>query len=440
MNPVTKKPGLFYGWWIVAACFSMAVYTSGVVGWGFTAVFEPIKNEFGWSSAEVAFSSSLRGMETGLFAPAVGLLVNRFGPKTVIFAGGVFTGLGLILMGRVDSLFTFYTASALIALGLSLCSANALQVAVAAWFHRRMSLALGLMSCGFGFSGFIIPLAVLIVDKVGWRMGQIYFGIGMFAIILPLSLLIRRRPEDYGLLPDGDTAPSDAPSDNISEHPVNKAADGDRGISMMQVLSSRTFWFIAVAMSAQHLVAGGVSTHVMPYLSSIGYSREVAGFVASGIPIASVLGRFSFGWLGDRLSNKKLAIFGFAILAIGMLSFAYAVSGIFIIALFLLFFGIGFGGTNTMRAVLPRAYFGMKSYGTVLGLVMGVGTVGSMVGAPLAGYIYDTTGTYQLAWYIYTGIAALSLLSILLIPSAVNPESKTTAAKPVPETAGGAKR
>ncbi len=423
MDPVKKKPAFFYGWWIVASCFLMAVYTAGVVGWGFTAVFEPIKNEFGWTAAQVAFSSSLRGMETGLFAPIVGFLVDRFGPKAVMFAGGIFTGLGLILMGRVDSLFMFYVASMLIALGLSLCSANALQVAVASWFHRRVSFALGLMSCGFGFSGLIIPLAVLVVDRFGWRLGEIYFGIGMFVIILPLSLLVRRRPEDYGLLPDGDTeAPPDAAA-HAHEHPVQKA-DAEKGVPVRQVLASRTFWFIAIAMSAQHLIVGGVSTHVMPYLSSIGISREVAGFVASGIPIASVLGRFSFGWLGDRMSNKKLTVFGFAILAGGMFCFANASAGLFIIGIFLLLFGTGFGGTNTMRAVLPRTYFGMKGYGTYLGLVMGVGTVGSMIGAPLAGYIYDTTGSYQPAWYIYTGVAVVCLLFILLVPAAKKLENE----------------
>ena len=412
-----KKPGIFYGWWIVASCFLMAVYTAGVVGWGFTAVFEPIKNEFGWTSAEVAFSSSLRGAETGLFAPFVGYLVDRFGAKVNMFVGGIVTGLGLIMLSQVNSLVTFYLASALIALGLSLGSANALQVAVAAWFRRRIGLALGLMSCGFGFAGLLIPVAVWVVDRFGWRMGEIYFGIGMFIIILPLSLLVRRRPEDYGLLPDGDSVASEAPSNYVSEHSI-KRATGDTGISVKQVLSSRTFWFIALAMSAQHLIVGGVSTHVMPYLTSIGISREVAGFVASGIPISSVLGRFSFGWLGDRISNKKLTVIGFIVLAIGIFSFANANGGMLIIGIFLLFFGIGFGGTNTMRAVMPRTYFGVKGYGTILGLIMGVGTIGSTIGAPLAGYIYDTMGTYQPAWFIYTGVAICCLISVSLIPSA----------------------
>lgn len=226
---------------------------------------------------------------------------------------------------------------------------------------------LGLMSCGFGVSGLIIPIAVAIVDAYGWRMGEICFGIGMFAIILPLSLLIRRRPEDYGLAPDGDTILSALPADFVSEHPIKRAKNDVGGPSIKTVLSSRAFWFIAIAMSAQMLVIQGVSTHVMPYLTSIGYSREIAGYVASGIPLASILGRFSFGWLGDRISNKKLAIFGFAILSLGMLCFANAASGLLIIGVFLLLFGTGFGGTNTMRSVLPRTYFGSKGYGMTLG-------------------------------------------------------------------------
>ncbi len=412
-SPVSKTKGIFYGWWIVTACFMMAVYAGGVVGWGFTSVFGPIKAELGWTSSQIAFSSSLRGMETGLMAPVIGLLVDRFGPKPIMFTGGIFAGLGLMLMSSVQTLTMFYTASALNALGLSFCSANALQIAVATWFRRKISLALGLMSCGWGFSGLLIPIVVWIVDKFGWRASQSYFGIGMFFFILPLSLIVRRRPEDYGMQPDGEVTPA-IPQ---AGQPVNKASTDSKGISTRQALSSRAFWIIAVTMAAQNMIVGSVSTHVMPYLTSIGYSREVAGFMASGIPMASILGRFSFGWLGDRISTKKLTIFGFGILALGMLSFAYAVWGLFVIAIFLLAFGIGFGGTNTMRAVLPQTYFGIKSYGTILGLVMGVGTLGSMVGAPLAGYTYDTIKTYQPIWLIYAGVAALCFVMMLFIPT-----------------------
>lgn len=417
---MAKKPGLFYGWWIVAACFLIAAYTAGVIGWGFTAVFEPIKNEFGWTSAQVSYSSSLRGMETGLFAPLVGYMVDRFSARKVIFVGGIITGLGLIVMGRVNSLLSYFLASSLIALGLSLCSANALQAAVAAWFHRKISLALGLMSCGFGFSGLLIPVAVAVVDHSGWRMGEIFFGIGALIIILPLSLLVKRRPEEYGLLPDGDGVVTVSPIPTAIGHVSRKIEDKGKGRGIKKVLASPAFWFIAVAMSGQSLIIGGVSTHVMPYLTSIGYSRGVASFVASGVPIASILGRFSFGWLGDRMNNRKLTISGFAILALGMFCFANAASGLLIIGFFLLFFGIGFGGTNTMRAVLPRTYFGIRGYGTTLGLVMGVGTIGSMLGAPLAGYIYDTQNVYQPAWYLYGAIAIFCLICILLVPASGN--------------------
>ncbi len=422
MNIVSKMKGIFYGWWIVTACFLMAVYAGGVVGWGFTSVFEPIKNELGWTSAQIAFSSSLRGMETGLLAPGVGLLIDRFGPKSIMFTGGIFAGLGLMLMGSVRTLPMFYTASALIALGLSLCSANALQIAVATWFRRKISLALGLMSCGWGVSGLLIPVVVWVVDKFGWRASQVYFGIGMFLFILPFSLIVRRRPEDYGMQPDGDS--SLAVSD---ERPVSKAT-GSKGISTRQAFGSRAFWIIAVTMAAQNMIVSSVSTHVMPYLTSVGYSREVAGFMASGIPLASIIGRFGFGWLGDRVSTKKLTIFGFGILALGMISFAYALWGLFIIAVFLLTFGIGFGGINTMRAVLPQTYFGIKSYGTILGLVMGVGTFGSMVGAPLAGYTFDTLGRYQPIWLIYAAAAGLCLLATLFMPAVKKIESE---AKPL---------
>ncbi len=408
-----KKFHVFYGWWIVSSCFLIALYTAGVIGYSFTAFFEPIADEFGWSYTQVSLASSVRGLEMGLFAPLIGALVDRFGSRQILFLGAILLGLGLLWLSRVQSLGAFYASFILIASGLSTCSNTAMIAAVAKWFRRKIGIAIGAMICGYGFSGFMVPVVVRLIDVYGWRLALVILGFGMFVLVLPLTLLVKREPEMYGQLPDGD-------SDSITEEKKNSSHVNviDRSISSREVLASHTFWYIAISLSLQHMVASSVITHVMPYLSSIDISRAVSGLIATGIPLMSIFGRLGFGWLGDKMSKKRLTAFGFGMLSTGLLLFGILAWGQFWLLIpFLILFGIGFGGTNTMRAILPREYFGAKNFGTILGFLMGVGTLGSIIGAPLAGFVFDRLGSYQSIWFAYAILAIVSLIIIATTPS-----------------------
>ena len=408
-----KRFHVFYGWWIVGSCFLIALYTAGVIGYSFTAFFEPIADEFGWSYTQVSLASSVRGLEMGLFAPLIGALVDRFGSRQILFLGAILLGLGLLWLSRVQSLGAFYASFILIASGLSTCSNTAMIAAVAKWFRRKIGIAIGAMICGYGFSGFMVPVVVRLIDVYGWRLALVILGFGMFVLVLPLTLLVKREPEMYGQLPDGD-------SDSITEEKKNSSHVNvvDRSISSREVLASHTFWYIAISLSLQHMVASSVITHVMPYLSSIDISRAVSGLIATGIPLMSIFGRLGFGWLGDKMSKKRLTAFGFGMLSTGLLLFGILAWGQFWLLIpFLILFGIGFGGTNTMRAILPREYFGAKNFGTILGFLMGVGTLGSIIGAPLAGFVFDRLGSYQPIWFAYAILAIVSLIIIATTPS-----------------------
>ncbi len=412
MSTDKKSFHVFYGWWIVGSCFLIALYTAGVIGYSFTAFFEPIAEEFGWSYTQVSLASSVRGLEMGLLAPLIGALVDRFGSRRIMFLGAILLGLGLLWLSRVQSLGAFYASFILIASGLSTCSNTAMIAAVAKWFRRKIGLAIGAMICGYGFSGFMVPVVVRLIDVYGWRLALVILGFGMFVLVLPLTLLVKREPEMYGQLPDGD-------SDSITEErkSISHVNVVDRSISSRGALGSHTFWYIAISLSLQHMVASAVITHVMPYLSSIDISRAVSGLIATGIPLMSIFGRLGFGWLGDKMSKKRLTAIGFGMLSTGLLLFGILAWGQFwLLVPFLILFGIGFGGTNTMRAILPREYFGAKNFGTILGFLMGVGTLGSIIGAPLAGFVFDRLGSYQPIWFTYAILAIVSLIIIATMP------------------------
>ncbi len=418
MRSARTSPRIFYGWWIVGACFVAALYNAGVVSYGFTAIVEPLVTEFGWSYAQISLATSLRGVEVGLGAPLVGWSVDRFGARLVLAIGAAIIGLGLIILGRVNSLLMFYAAYALVSFGTTICGTTAIMAVVAKWFQRKVSTAIGITICGFGSSGLMVQLVVRLVDTYGWRSAITVLGVGMFVITVPLILLVvRNRPEQYGLLPDGATS-----SNNLKSEDETATETDTSGITARQALKSRTFWHIALIFTFNWMIASAVITHNMPYLNSLRISRGTAGWIASFIPITSIFGRFGFGWLGDRMNRKYLTVTGFTLMSLGMLSFA-SVTGDnkWLLVLFLLPFGIGFGGLNTMRGVLPRHYFGARSFGTILGFVMEVGIVGSLTGAPLAGLVFDNLGKYQPIWFAFSALAVLAMIVVATIPPVRSP-------------------
>ena len=415
-----KQTKVFYGWWIVSACFFFSLYIGGGVFYGFTAIFEPIADEFGWSYTQISLAASLRGLEIGLLAPFVGLLVDRWGPRRLMFAGATIAGLGLIVLSRTTSLAMFYGAFALIAVGMSTASSTVLMTAVANWFHKKVSIAAGITITGYGVGGLLIPAIVGLIDIFEWRTAILIFGVGAWVLCVPLSLLVRHKPEQYGYLPDGEVSNAVASDEAIISAQIAQDKTG-----VKQALTSRFFWHIALSLTCQGMALAAVITHVMPYLSSVGIARTTSGALASAIPLVSIGGRLGSGWLGDRFSKKWIAVSGFALTTLGLLCFGFAAGGgMWLLVPFVILFSTGYGGNNTMRVALVREYFGRARFGTVHGLVVGIMMLGHLIGAPLAGWAYDNWGSYQEIWFIFAGLTFLASIIMAL------PASRITTIQP----------
>ncbi|MFH0847773.1 MAG: MFS transporter [Chloroflexota bacterium] len=411
MNKGGKSSGIFYGWWVVWACVLMGLYTSGVINFGFTAVIDPIVKDSGWSYTQVSFASSIRGMETGLLAPVVGLLIDRFGPRTLTFVGGIIIGVGMLLLSSVKSLPMFYVVSIMLAIGTSACGLVTFMATVANWFHRKMSLATGLTMCAYGLSGFMVPVVVGMVDGLGWRKAMSILGLATFFVVLPLSFVVRDRPEKYGYLPDGDPVSAEPRPEISHDHRGSGSSTG-----LKVALKSRSFWQLSFAYVLQFTLFSAVTTHVMPYLGSIGFARTVSGLVASALAIFSSSGRLGFGWLGDRMSRKLLTAIAFMLEGIAFLFFVGAGAARWLLIPFIIFYSPASGGTFTMRAVLTRGLFGPDCFATLFGIMTGVTIVGSTAGPILAGMVYDRWQSYTAAWLVYGALAIIAAVVVATIP------------------------
>ena len=406
-----KDSRVFYGWWIVGASFFIAFYVGGVVFYGFTAVFEPIAYELGWSYTQISLAASLRGLEMGLLAPLVGFLTDRWGPRRLIFGASLIATLGLILLSKSTSLGMFYGAFVLVAIGMSGSTMTVLMAAVANWFRKKVSIASGIAICGFGFGGLLVPVIVGLIETYGWRVSVVILALGMLLILLPLSLLFRHKPQQYGLLTDGQ--PGSEVTVGTKQDPLEIF---EVDVRVKQAVKSGTFWRIALAYTCHVLLITAVVTHVMPYLSSINIARSESSLIATAIPIASIGGRLGLGWLGDRLNKRVVTAVSFTVMGFGLVCFGYAAStGIWVLVPFLILFGIGYGGVNAMRLPLVQKYFGMANFGAVFGLIIGLNMAGSMLGPALAGWVHDTWGSYQSIWFIFACLPVAAAISILTI-------------------------
>ncbi len=397
---------VFYGWWVVLACFFIGFYIGGTIFYGFTAFFEPIRREFGWTYTQISLAASLRGLEMGIFAPFVGFLADRFGSRKLILWGTILVGFGLILLSLTRSLTMFYGSFLIIAFGAGGCASVVTMTVVANWFHSKVGIALGVMVSGIGASGLMLPLIVRLIDISGWRTTFVILGFGMWVLGIPLSFIIRNRPEQYGYLPDGEQS-----SDSIPDIEIQSKGPE---IGLRQALRMKSFWYLNAIELIRMMTVVAVITHIMPYLSSLAISRSTGGLIAGAIPIFSIIGRFGFGWLGDATDKRYALALSLCLMSIGLLVFYY-VQVIWVSCVFLLLFSPGYGGGMVLRGAILREYFGRESFGKILGIIMGCAAVGGIIGPTLAGWVFDILRSYQPIWFIFCGLTGLTALLTLRI-------------------------
>jgi MFS family permease len=396
---------LYYGWRVVLACFIINLYVGGIIFFSFTAFFEPIQQEFGWSYTQISLASSLRGLEMGIFAPIVGFLVDRFGSRKLLLGGTIIIGIGLVVLSFTQSLLMFYLCFLLIALGAGGCTSVVTMTAVATWFKKNVGLALGVMASGFGAGGLIVPLIVLLIDESGWRITLVILAAGMWLLGIPLSLIVRDRPEAMGLRPEGLGAESSTPSQEGESLGRTKGA-------FLEMIKKRSFLYLNIVEIARMMSVTAVVVHLMPYLSNLGIPRATSGAVAAALPLVSIAGRFGFGWWGDRFDKRIVMATTFFMMSAGALAFCYVHSA-GVLLLFLLLFAPGFGGSMVLRGAILQEYFGMAFFGKMIGIVLGSASIGGIIGPTLAGWAFDTTGSYTSVWYGLSGISGAAIFLIM---------------------------
>jgi sugar phosphate permease len=413
-----ERQGIYWGWYVVLGAF-LIQGISYSARYSFGVFVKPMALDNQWSRSVISTGISLMILAYGVGGIFAGRLVDRIAPRWIITAGATLMALGVMLTALVSSPWQYYLCYGVLGgLGSSCLGVVVCNSSVGKWFIRKRGLAIGISTIGIGVGTMAMaPLAGHMVSVYGWQAGFVMTGAAVLLVGVVLSqwLMGRTRPEDYGLRPDGSETRG-------GEGEAGPALAGGPRVppSLKSVLADPRFWIMAVCYSLAVMAEMSSLIHQVAYAQDLKIDRLAAASALGVVGMASIGGRFFFGWLSDRLGDAKYAACsGFALLAAGTvlllltdsvpLLFAYAVV-----------FGFGYGSLSTTLPYLVADRFGLYVMGSAYGMLTFFATgIGGSAGPLIAGYIYDLTGSYAWAWGLNLAVLAfVACLILFLRPAA----------------------
>ena len=418
-------PKIFFGWWTVVTGGFLAFWGEGYFSYGFSALFKPIASELGFSRAVTSVAASIVRLEGAFEAPIAGWITDRFGPKWIVISGVLLMSLGLILMSFIGSLWAFYLMWGVIfGTGYIVAVHLPIDTAISNWFVKKRGTALSIKMVLSGLSGVLVmPLIAWLIIVQGWRPTCLIGGLVMGLVGLPMAwfFLKSRRPEYYGLLPDGR---------EVKEEKLEVARMIDRGIeyatevqevefTLRQAMRTPAYWLILLTHGIHALAASAINVHCIPFLTDIGIAPLGAAGIMAIMVAASIPSRPVVGFLADRLGRNRLRflLMGTYLLQfLGFTVFLLNQTPSMIYVWFILY-GIGMGAGWTLNPPLRASYFGRKAMGSIGGSSMLFLTPLGAAAPIYLGWVHDTTGSYLSAFILIAALLALAVfLAYFIMP------------------------
>jgi len=405
----------FYGWVLVAIAFvTMDVGVNARTA--FSLLFPAILDEFGWDRGVTAGAFSFGFLVSALVTPFVGRLMDLRGPRPVIELGVVTMGVGLLLASLIHEPWQLYlTLGALAGGGVNCLAYTGQSLYLTNWFVRRRGLALSIAFSGVGIGSItILPWQGWMIGTAGWRSACVWLAILVLALLGPLNLLLKRRPEDLGLEPDGMLSSGSASTDraaNVVDH-AWAAVDWTLG----RALRTRRFWWIAAGYFCGLFSWYAVQVHQTKYLIEIGFAPSEAAWALGSVSLVAIPGQIAFGHLSDRIGREwvwMIGNVGFVICYVALLLLRDAPTEPLLFAMVLAQGTLGYSLTSVMGAI-PAEIFEGRHFGSIFGSVMVAAILGGAAGPWVTGVLYDATGSYSVAFWIAAGCSAISILAIWL--------------------------
>lgn len=411
----------YYGWVIVVVAFvTMAISVTARTA--FSLLLPPLTDEFAWDRGLVAGAFSFGFLVSGAIAPLVGRLMDRYGPRLVIETGVILMGAGLLLAPYIEVSWHLYlTLGLLVSVGVNLMSFTAQSLYLPHWFIRRRGFAIGIAFSGVGIGAvLLLPWLQVIIEQEGWRAACTAMGLVVFAVLLPINLLVRKSPADVGLEPDGlRTAP--VPAESAEDGVVERMA---LVWTVRRAIRTGRFWWISLGFFCALFAWYAVQVHQTKYLIDQGYNPLIAAWALGLVSVVAIPGQIGLGALSDRVGREwvwTVSCAGFAICYAALLAMEGFPSLPLLYGMVIVQGFLGYAMTSVMGPIVAESFEG-PNYGAIFGVATIPLMSGGAAGPWVAGLVYDLTGGYRLAFMLAIALCAVSALAIWIAgPGRVSP-------------------
>ena len=431
-NP-KPRPRIFYGWYILGVILLTGLF-AGPTSQVFVGVLvRPISEDTGWSATSIAGAVTVGGLLSGVGAPFVGVLADKYNPRVLMTFGVVLMGASFFLIAAAPTVWVLVIGYA-IARGIAqnMIAGVVPRVVVVNWFRRMRGRAIGLVGTAHPVGTFVLgPAALLIISTgFGWRGVWVILGIAVIAIlILPNALVIRRTPEEMGLLPDGDD-PTEAGGRAAIEA---SAREAEQSWTLREAIRTPAFTLIILSIVLTNYGGGGLPFHMPQYYADQGLTEAIGVAAVSMFAISGAFANTLWGFLAERISERLLGIFtmlmGMA-LALGFQFISHPVAAVG----YGMLLGIAARGEGSILMILIANYYGRRSYGAISGLVQTALLGGLALGPLIMSVIRESTGSYLSVFY---SAAVTFTIAAVLLALAVKPKRPQRAPNTATATGGG---
>ena len=401
--PDTRNPKFFYGYVIVAAAFVMLAVMGGTY-FSFGVFFTPLLTEFDWTRAMTSGAFSICILLEGVLGMVMGRATDRWGPRMVITLCGFLLGLGYLLMSQISALWHFYLLyGVIIGIGLGGLWVPPVSIVVR-WFSKRRNMMTGIAVAGTGIGGLITPLiATWLISTYDWRLSYVILGSVVLVLVVLSAQFLKRDPAQVGQLPYGENG-----------REVHGLQLGDNGLSFREAIYTKQLWLVSGLFFCFGFCVFIIMVHLVPHAIELGIPAASAANILAIIGGVSIAGKTIMGAATDRIGTRTGIIIGF-ILVFATLVWLVIVRELWMLYLFAIIFAFGYATMVALMSPIIAELFGIRSVGILLGIVNFAATIGCAVGPVLAGWLFDISGSYQLAFLLCAAVSLIGLIITLFI-------------------------
>ena len=390
---------MFYGWRVVAGMFVCQMFSVGFFTYSASILTSPVRESFGASLEEVMYSLTIGTLAGLIVMPVTGFLIDKYSVRHMVGVGLLLFASGLWAIANSTSIGVYVVCFGItMSVAMSLVGSLAASAVISRWFSKSRGRALGVSAAGTSVGGILVPIMLTwAIELWGWRAALEYLALFLVLVVLPFVFAtVRGRPEDVGMTIEESASPV-------------AGAHVDAPLTLPQIIKAPAFWVLGISLGLLFSAYSAVLANLNPYITHGGFSAQQASSAIMLLAATGLIGKLGFGFLADKI-NLRVGLWlaqGLALAACVIIALEPAYFGIMFAAILL---GLAAGGMLPVWGALMAQIFGVSSYGRAMGMMSPIITLCVMPGYAVTGMIFDSTGSFSVAWWLCSGLIVAAML------------------------------